>query len=112
VYLPISLCFFRRILSTQEAILVYQFIPDCVEYGMYLAVNRAEGASLALQTLIANVTTAARSALVLFTIGLFGFEEELGAHQSGMANKAIWSLFTWVPSAFLYRSDDYFTNFL
>jgi Na+/melibiose symporter-like transporter len=74
VHLTIGLCFFRGIMSTSEAILVYQFTPDCAEYGMYLTGNRAESASFALQTLIANATTTIRSALSLFATGLFGFE--------------------------------------
>jgi Na+/melibiose symporter-like transporter len=62
-------------------ILIFQFIPDRAEYGIYEHGNQAEAASFSLQTFTSFVSQAINNALIFYIIGGFEFQQELGISQ-------------------------------
>lgn len=94
----IILMFLRGIVMAPFTILLFQFTPDCVEYGTYVTGVRAEGASFSVQTFMVNAVSAIASALVMFIIGKLGFQDSLGSDQPSAAATALYGFVTWVPA--------------
>jgi Na+/melibiose symporter-like transporter len=116
ITLIVIFCFIRGLAGAPAGILCFQFTPDCVEYGTYKTGKRAESVTFSLQTFIANLSGALSSALIMFAIGLAGFNKDLGIAQPNYAQIMIVGFLTWIPAigilaqvllmTFLYKLTD------
>jgi probable glucitol transport protein GutA len=88
------------IVGSANAILVFLFTPDCMEYGTYHTGERAEGVASAVQSFFNKLTGGLSGSLAMLIIGAFGFLAGENVEQSASAIKGIWLTMTVFPGIF------------
>jgi probable glucitol transport protein GutA len=82
--------------------LMYQFTPDCAEYGTYITGVQATGMTFSLQTFTTKLQAALASAAVGILLGVIGFKEGIDAVQPTNIASSMWVIYTLVPALFAF----------
>jgi probable glucitol transport protein GutA len=82
--------------------LMYQFTPDCAEYGTYITGVQATGITFSLQTFTTKLQAALASAAVGILLGVIGFKEGVNAVQPANIASSMWVIYTLVPALFAF----------
>jgi sugar (glycoside-pentoside-hexuronide) transporter len=90
--------FVRSIPSHFLGFLMFQFTPDCVEYGAYTTGVNASGIVFSLQTFSAKLQAAVAASLASVGLFLIKFVEGEGAVQVEGFPEKLWFLVTIIPS--------------
>ena len=90
------------------AVLNFMFTADCAEYGHFKTGIDAKGIAFAIQTFSAKLTAAISSAVALFALSLFGWQEikaqsfdelsQLGIVQTPTALSGLWITYLLIPT--------------
>ncbi len=107
IYFFIILTVLRSIPMAIVGIMNFMFTPDCAEYGKYKTGTEAKGITFAIQTFSAKMSAAIASALSLFALGCFGWQEveaasfkelaESGITQTPEALRGLWITYALIP---------------
>jgi sugar (glycoside-pentoside-hexuronide) transporter len=82
--------------------LMYQFTPDCAEYGTYVTGIQATGITFSLQTFTTKLQAALASAAVGILLAMIGFKEGVNAVQPDSIATSMWMIYTLVPALFAF----------
>ncbi|MBS7528718.1 MFS transporter [Fusibacter paucivorans] len=88
----------RGIFIGAQAMLIYTFTPNIVEYGHYITGKRVEALYFSLQTFCAKMTAAFCSAITLLLLDGAGFVEGVNAVQPESVSQMLWFFMTIFPA--------------
>ncbi len=103
----IVLTVIRSVPASVVGVMNFMFTPDCAEYGQFKTGTEAKGITFAIQTFSVKIAAAVASALSLFALSCFGWQEvtassfeELAASgitQTPEAIKGLWITYALIP---------------
>lgn len=103
----IVLTVIRSVPASVVGVMNFMFTPDCAEYGQFKTGTEAKGITFAIQTFSVKIAAAVASALSLFALSCFGWQEvtassfeELAASgitQTTEAIKGLWITYALIP---------------
>ncbi len=103
----IVLTVLRSVPAAIVGVMNFMFTPDCAEYGKFKTGTEAKGITFAIQTFSVKIAAAIASALSLFVLSCFGWQEvtassfedlaSLGVTQTPEALRGLWITYALIP---------------
>lgn len=93
-----ALIFIQSVFTSANNILLFTFLPDCLEYGTYHTGERAEGVAASVQTFFSKLVSSFSGPLAMLILAGIGFVEGEGAIQPASVEQGIWVLYTLCPA--------------
>jgi sugar (glycoside-pentoside-hexuronide) transporter len=94
----------RSIVVAFQAVLMFMFTPDCLEYGMYKTGVPAAGISFSIQTFSVKLSAALAAGIGAAMLGWIGFVEGEGAAQVAGFDQRLWFIYMIVPAVGMLAS--------